>query len=286
MKIAAIILNYFGEQKTRKCLISLQKQGLTTVLVLDNSADLNAFKLLEETTADLIEQSDFRLILQPNTTNVGFGKGMNQALRWFETHSPHDFYLLINNDAEADLQMVNNLIDWLNTHPKTMMVSPQILSNHQLFPCFYYHISTGLLFRNKIRGSFLYLSGCCLLLRKEIVTFPFFDETFFMYGEDTELSWRLQKQGHIIENVMNATVIHEGVGSSTKGGEFYEYQMVTAHLLLAHKLADNYLNSFIFFGLRSIILTIRAFLRAFRYRSLVPFKMLLKAWKNYISTIN
>jgi len=282
MKIAAIILNYFGEQKTHNCLISLQKQGLTTVLVLDNSADPNAFKSLEEITADLIEKSDFKLILQSNHTNVGFGKGMNQALQWFETHSPHDFYLLINNDAEADFQMVNHLINWLDTHPKTVMVSPQILDKNQNITASWYHGHLGLLLKHQIIGSFFYLSGCCLLIRKELAQQPLFDEDFFMYGEDTELSWRLQKQGRVIETVENAKLYHEGVGSSSRGGEFYEFYMAFAHLLLARKITHSYVNYLIFLGLRFFTLTMRALLRSLRYRSLIPFKMLLKAWFHFL----
>lgn len=286
MKIAAIILNYFGEQKTRNCLISLQKQSLSSVLVLDNSADPNAFKSLEKITTDLIEKSDFKLILQPNNINVGFGKGMNQALRWFEIHSPHDFYLLINNDAEADLQMVNNLINWLNIHPKTAMVSPQIIDKNQNITISWYHAALGLLLKHPIVGSFFYLSGCCLLIRKELAQQPLFDEDFFMYGEDTELSWRLQKQGKIIESVENAQLYHEGVGSSSQGGEFYEYHMTFAHLLLARKTTNNYLNYLAFLGLRFFTLTTRSLLRSLRYRSLVPFKMLLKAWFHFFLNKN
>ncbi|MEY3221026.1 MAG: hypothetical protein RIT27_2383 [Pseudomonadota bacterium] len=283
MKIAAIILNYFGEQKTRNCLISLQKQGLTTVLVLDNSADLDAFRALEEITADLMKKSDFKLILQSNSSNVGFGKGMNQALQWFETHSPHDFYLLINNDAEADIQMVNKLVNWLNFYPKTIMVSPQIYDKNQHTIINWYHAPLGLLVKRPIIGSFFYLSGCCLLIRKELAQQPLFDEDFFMYGEDTELSWRLQKQGNTIESVENAKLYHDGVGSSSKGEAFYEYHMTFAHLLLARKVAHNYLNYLFFLGLRSITLTARALLRSLRYRSLIPLKMLSKAWFHFLS---
>lgn len=278
MKVAAIILNYFGADKTHNCLKSLLNQGLTTILIIDNSANISAFQELQQKTQLFDNYKDFEIILIENNENVGFGKGMNQGLNYFEIHNPHDFYLLINNDAQATPNMLKHLLNHFENSPKTIMISPQVSSFNQIIPFFYYHSSTGLLLKNKIKGSFLYLSGCCLLLRKEIIKVPFFDEDFFMYGEDTELSWRLQQQGYIIENVINATVIHDGVGSSSKGGEFYEYHMAVAHLLLAKKLSKNTFNYFVFLTLRMITLTIRASLRSLRYQTLIPFKMLAKAW--------
>lgn len=52
----------------------------------------------------------------------------------------------------------------------------------------YYQPWLALVTKRPVWGSFAYLSGCCLLVQRPDNTQPLFDETFFMYGEDVELS--------------------------------------------------------------------------------------------------
>lgn len=106
---------------------------------------------------------------------------------------------------------------------------------------------------------------------------PLFDEAFFMYGEDCELGWRLSPQS--IVYVDEELVTHEGSASSGLGSRFYEERMVAAHLILAQKIAKNRTEYALFLILRMISLPIRACIRSFRFRSLVPFYSLFSGFK-------
>ena len=141
---------------------------------------------------------------------------------------------------------------------------------------------TGLLFGHDVYGTFPYLSGCCLLVDKQIIGHRLFDEDFFMYGEDVELTWRIRKSGYDLVCVHQATVKHEMTGSTHQGGYFYEYYMVLGHILLARKLARNRGDiPFLILG-RLVTMAIRAISRSIRFRSWIPIKASLRALRNGI----
>ena len=64
-----------------------------------------------------------------------------------------------------------------------------------------------------------FATGCCLLIPKSVTDEAgFLDERFFLYYEDTEYSFRLQKQGIAIWYCPQAVMYHK-VGASTRGAD-------------------------------------------------------------------
>ncbi len=60
-------------------------------------------------------------------------------------------------------------------------------------------------------GSPSFLSGCCLVVRRAAMErVGGFDERFFMYGEDVDLTWKLREVGRVIR-VDEARYLHERV---------------------------------------------------------------------------
>ena len=123
--VCAIILDYFGSDKTIKCLSSLVDQGLDTVMIVDNSGDQNANMQLKE-AVDVFSQKQLPFTIHKliNQQNLGFAKGVNDALCWLENNHPHSHYLLINNDAQATPGMLRVLLDYMHHDEKTTLVSP------------------------------------------------------------------------------------------------------------------------------------------------------------------
>ena len=72
------------------------------------------------------------------------------------------------------------------------MVAPRIVSSDPAREFgIWYHRYFGL-YRRRGLGRFHHFTGCCLLLRKDLLTASgMFDEAFFMYGEDIELGGAL-----------------------------------------------------------------------------------------------
>ncbi|MDD4239505.1 MAG: glycosyltransferase family 2 protein [Desulfotomaculaceae bacterium] len=269
--VCAIILDYFGSSKTIACLTSLLDQGLDSVVVVDNSGDRQANIQLQEALTEFRRRElPFTIHQIVNPKNLGYAAGVNNALRWLEKNNPHQYYLLINNDANATPGMLPELLKFMRGHDRTAITAPMISMGQKEIAYSWYHRFTGLMFSHHIIGAFPYLTGCCLLVDQQIVNCGLFDEDFFMYGEDVELCWRLRLSGWNISCVKEATVLHEGVGSSFQGGNFYEYYMARGHILLARKLNKRRWGMpFLYIG-RLLTLSARAVLRSIRFRSMIP----------------
>jgi len=130
---------------------------------------------------------------------------------------PWECYLLINNDAQAERGMVSTLEQVLYAGPKVGMVAPYTRDGDETFCGIWYQRHTGLVTQHRMPGSFYYLSVTCLLIRSELAESGLFDESFFMYGEDVELSWRLHRQGFVPRCIPGALLHHAGIGSSHPG---------------------------------------------------------------------
>lgn len=279
MKICAIVLNYRNAARTEACLCALASQGLDVVLVVDNSADQ---RFSDELAVMLARQTglvDYRLRLLNSGDNLGFARGVNLALNDADALCC-DVFLLINNDAVASPGMVARLAAAL-ADTDTPMVSPTVVDVVGVpQPMLWYQRFFGLLTRHRLLGSFPYLSGCCLLVRREMLEKGrLFDEDFFMYGEDTLLGWRLARSGKYPLCIPDVFVRHDGAVSSRRGQLFYEYHMARAHVLLAVKTWRHPLEIPLLLISKCIGLCLRALWRTLRFRNFAPLKGFFMAWR-------
>jgi len=81
MNVCAIILDYFGADKTEKCLMSLASQGIKTIYLLDNSGSHSISEKLTSTVARVLATGvDFKVEIFSVGANLGFSKGVNFVL--------------------------------------------------------------------------------------------------------------------------------------------------------------------------------------------------------------
>jgi len=280
--VCAIVLDYYGAEKTKKCLISLIGQGLKTVYILDNSDKSEAAATLRQAVNEVqVQGPDFELEVISAGQNLGFGKGVNSVIAHDkQTPSPHDYYLLLNNDAVAGPGLVAKLLDKFMTDTSIALVAPRIVSNDpgREFGI-WYHRYFGLLLSRPGWGRFHYFTGCCLLFRKDLVAESgIFDESFFMYGEDVELGWRLTRQGKKMVCAEDVCVRHDLGASVDRKSFFYEYHMVRSHLRLSLKTRFHAVELPILLIAKYTTLSCRAALRCLRYGVLTPLAAFLLAW--------
>ena len=280
-RICAIVLNYFGSQKTEMCLKSLVGQAVDTIYIVDNSASQREADMLSRLVEEMSATHKSPLIrLLFNGDNLGFGKAMNSALRNdIENYGGHDFYILLNNDAQATPDMVRRLLATMQQEEDISLIAPKISTGHGETSYFWYNRLFGFITMKKRLLSFPFLSGCCLLFRRSLIANePLFDEDFFIYGEDAYLAWRLQSKGRKIHCTEDIHIIHEGTGSSSHGGLFYEYHVARGHILLAMKTWDSLYELPLFIIGRLLYLSSRSILRSLRYRTLTPILALFLCW--------
>lgn len=280
--VCAIILDYRGADKTAKCLLSLIGQGLRTAYVLDNSGSESSSAELSKTIERVrLADPGFKIETLSVGKNLGFGGGVNFVLSCdTQSASPHDYYLLLNNDAVAGPALVCGLLSALKKDPQAALVAPRIVSSDPSREYgIWYHRYLGLLLSRPGRFRFHYFTGCCLLLPRHLVRATgLFDEAFFMYGEDTELGWRLTRQGKKMVCAEAVYVEHEYGLSVERSSFFYDYHMTRGHLLLSCKTWKHPVEIPLLLLFKCLSLTGRAFVRCFRHRTLQPIATLFISW--------
>lgn len=267
-----LLLNYRDSARSISCIKSLIEQGVDAVVVWDNSADGG-------TSATIIQEvfvGSASVSIELSSENIGFGAGVNRGLEVCRQRFGDCNVLLINNDAILLPYAIVTLEAALANNPGAGICFPSIRQGPTVHGAMYYHYWTGLLFTKPHRGCFAYASGCCMLIALMRVGLPLFDETFFMYGEDCELSWRLGRKPGVLRHVDEVLVDHEGAASSGLGSPFYEEHMVASHLVLVYKLAGTHvLRRSLLLVSRLLMLFARALLRSYRFRSFVPLRSLI-----------
>jgi N-acetylglucosaminyl-diphospho-decaprenol L-rhamnosyltransferase len=267
--VGAVILDYRKPDMTIRCTESLRNEGFTSIVIVDNSEDGSVSPILESLLKNLDPGGLPKdIVVLTSRSNRGFAGGMNFALKWLILNRNLDFYLLLNNDAVMTAGSLKRLITANAKNGGTCLVAPSHLGQNNPSRLWYQKIF-GLVSKQKLPGAFPYLSGCCLLVPKNLARVGFFDEAFFMYGEDVLLGWKMQQAGHKFA-VADISLYHLGSASAPHGRFFYEYHVVRGHFLLVTKLGCSSFEKVLMFLGRTLALGARAVMRSFRQRSSVP----------------
>lgn len=271
-----LLLHFRDDAKTAQCVLSLVREGIRDVVVVDNSEDGGASLVRLQLQLEIHAAPEMHYV-EPGR-NLGFGSGVNAGLALIRHTLSERHVLLINNDATLAPGTVVALEQAVSNHPSAI-AAPRIDGPTGLVDArvYYRHLSGTISVTGPgIKGHVL-LGGACLMLHEALCRGPLFDEAFFFYGDDIELGYRMGLLGVTLLDVPRGTVIHEGSASSTNGSLFYEYHMARAHFLLVSKLGYRGASRVALLTARSITLIVRAGIRSLRYRSLRPFRGLFMA---------
>ena len=206
----------------------LQSQRVNRVYWIDNSP---------QAAEQLPLQSD-RIQYQHNSINLGYGAAHNIAIR----ESIYDnipFHLVINPDIILDTKELDRMLDFVSQNPLVGSLMPKVTyPNGQLqYLCKLLPTPLDVFGRRFLPASWIaqrnhryemrasgydkimnipYLSGCFMLLRTEAVKqVRLFDERFFMYPEDMDLTRRIHRN-YLTVYFPHATIIHNHEKASYK----------------------------------------------------------------------
>lgn len=149
-----------------------------------------------------------------NSSNLGFGAANNKGFAKAST----EFVLLLNPDCIIDTQAVHALIASADQYPQASAIGPQLLDRNGHPDKSYSMGAKAWGGQGPLAESFLsvkFISGACMLIRRSAIEkVKGFDESFFLYYEDSDLCIRLcETAGEIIINP-NAKATHISRGSS------------------------------------------------------------------------
>ena len=261
VKVFIVILNFNGWQNTAECLKSILNldvpRGVTVEpIVIDNaSSDSSIRKIKEEFP---------KLIMIENQTNMGFTGGNNEGMR-FALAGGADLVMLLNNDTIVHSDLVKNLLEPLD-HDNVGGVVPKIYfeKGYEFHKNRYKDQERGkaiwyaggkmdwenLIGENigvdevdhgqfNVRTETELATGCCFLIRSDVLkNVGMFDDRYFLYYEDADLSERIKKAGYKILYEPKAILWHKNAESSGVGSELHDYYITRNRLLFGMKYAS------------------------------------------------
>ena len=131
----------------------------------------------------------------PNEKNLGFATAVNQGL----FQAAGEFVALVNPDTAVGPDVLRELVDHLRAHPEVGLVGPALFDeqgNRQVSLAPYPSLRRLAVRRLGRGGRAPWLVGAMVVARRELLQdLGGLNEEFFVYGEDMELSYRVQQRG-------------------------------------------------------------------------------------------
>ena len=253
MKISIIIVNYNVEYFLEQCLNSVFKATKNIdaeIFVVDNNSI--------DGSVEMVKEKFPQAILFDNKENLGFSKANNQAMRV----SNGEYVLLLNPDTVVEEDTFEKVINFMDQHqdagglgvkmidgkgeflpeskrglPTPAVAFYKIFGLSSLFPKSkkfgQYHL--GYLDKEETHTIDV-LSGAFMLMRKTALDkVGLLDEDFFMYGEDIDLSYRIQKGGFKNYYFPDTRIIHYKGESTKKSSVNYVFVFYNAMIIFAKK---------------------------------------------------
>ncbi len=247
--LSVIILSYNTEKITIACLnalgncLSKSPHISARIILIDNASVDGSTAAIESYVTNNKSNVEYTFI--KNNENYGFVKGNNQGLKYADSR----YVLFLNSDVIMGEVMFDDLIRYMDQNKKVGVITVRVnlpdgnidKASHRGFPTpwnsFCYFIKLEALL-----GKFPYLgvifggyhlthlnlgsmheidspTGAFYLTRKEILNnLRGFDEDYFMYGEDIDLSYRIKKAGYSIVYYPKYSVTHLKYSSGIQTG--------------------------------------------------------------------
>lgn len=256
------ILNFNSRDETIKCLKSLKELKLNgfkiNVCLIDNGSKENL-----DLKEDFISPIPLKIV--KNVNNLGFAGGQNTGLRYAFGNNA-DYILVLNNDAILKNNALLEMLKTMESDRNIGIVVPKIYfakgfeyhkkryKENELGKVFWYaggevdwknvisfhrgvdEVDNG---QYEKREETNYATGCCMLISRDVLEkVGLFDENYFLYYEDGDLSQRVKRNGFKIIYEPKAVCIHENAGSGGgSGSSLQDYYISRNRMLFGLKYA-------------------------------------------------
>ncbi len=240
-RLLIVSLNYRTPQMTLRSVQAALREtrGLDAqIVIVDNDSGDGSYEAMQAGLRDpWATGAPIRLIRSPR--NGGFGAGNNIGIRaGMADGARPDYVYLLNSDAFPGPGSLRALVDHLETHPEVGLAGsyihgedgaphvstfrfPSVLS--ELEGAARFGPISRLLAAHRVPLDLPesecrvdWLAGASLMVRQDVLDhIGLFDETFFLYFEETELCLRAARAGHKAHFVRDSKVMH--IGSVSTG---------------------------------------------------------------------
>jgi GT2 family glycosyltransferase len=251
--LSVVIVNYNVAYFLEQCLnavLAASKTLKVQVFVVDNNS--------VDGSVEMVQSKFPQVHLIANKENVGFSRANNQALAISDAR----YSLLLNPDTVVEEDTFAKVVAFMDEHPKAGGLGVRMVDGKGRFlpeskrglptpqVAFYKIFGLSKLFPKSKRFGRYHLgflsefetnevdvlSGAFMLMRKETLEkVGFLDETFFMYGEDIDLSYRIQLGGFKNYYFPETKIIHYKGESTKKSSVNYVFVFYRAMVIFAKK---------------------------------------------------
>ena len=246
IKVSYITINYNSSNYTIELIKSIEEHSSLEyeIIVVDNKSDENDFINLKRNV-----QNKPKVKLIRNTSNDGFSAGNMIGTKYAKA----EYFFFINNDTrllnDASSIMANYLDLNENISLATGKISDQngkFLSPYKFFPSL-----TKEIFGNAIAKKFSkhdypinateqnkpafveLVSGSCMFFRaKDFIFIGGFNEDFFLYCEEEDISKSVWNYGREVVFIPDAEIFHYGGGSSNGSFEMEAEYYISYNILI------------------------------------------------------
>ena len=287
MKLSIIIVNYNVKHFLEQCLKSVEKaieQLDAEIIVVDNNSVDGSLKMINHKFP--------KVIVIPNKTNTGFSVANNQGINI----AKGKHILLLNPDTVVQEDTLLKCVKFLDTNKNAGALGIKMFNGKGEFlpeskrglptprVAFFKIFGLSSIFpKSRIFGQYHLgyldedenhvvevLSGAFMMIKKRVIEkVGNLDETFFMYGEDIDLSYRITKGGYKNYYFANSNIIHYKGESTKKSSINYVFVFYKAMIIFAKKhFSKNHIKTF------SFLINIAIYFRA----AIAIFQRIFKKW--------
>jgi GT2 family glycosyltransferase len=224
-RVSIIVVNWNGARFLKPCLSALSNQTYDDceIILVDNGSGDGSVSLVKENfpAVKVVELAE----------NLGFTGGNAAGLKV----AKGEFIALVNNDALPERNWLEKLLQPMLTDPNIgICASELIIEGTKIIDSAGNGITTGAVGFNRGLGTDMQdfsiselvfgACGAAALYRRSMLTeIGFFDDEFFLYDEDIDLSFRAQLAGWKCRYVPDAVAHHKGNATSERLSDLHIY---------------------------------------------------------------
>lgn len=238
LSVSIIIVNWNTRDLLLRCIKSIEEKTQNLpyeIIVVDNASS--------DDSAEAVRQQYPRVKLIASDENLGFAAGNNTALK----HANGEYILLLNPDTIVEDDAIQQMMEYLHDNSDVGAVGCRILNSDGtlqesywmefpsekwlFFKAFYLDkiarvLSNRSVSEQNLPLSVAHLLGACIMTRHSIISeLNGFDESYFLYMEETDLCYRIKKLSRSIYYLPSARIIHFGQQSSMQAAEWTNVEL-------------------------------------------------------------
>jgi len=242
--VAVVVVTYESDATIGETLAALPVADLAGVVVIDNASS--------DGSANTASTHPGVAVIR-NRRNAGYGTACNRGVR--ELAQLPEFILFLNPDCQIDADDILRLRNYLRQHPQCGAAGPRLRDSHgwltsagafgTLATELWHVVPPRLVPRLPKRrftpdytqeGPVGYIEGASMLLRTSAFELAGgFDESYFLFYEELDLSRRLAAMGYSTDLVPSAVAFHAGRVSRKSAPELVRLEMWRSALIYTQR---------------------------------------------------